>query len=102
MKQRFLSGELRLAVINLAGGRQQSPSGYKERRGEECYFLHKKAPSEGTNFLSNFPASDSRLGFKFSGNSSRTDWCSGGGGGEEDQIIVRLEDWIIYQVRGNN
>ena len=62
------------------------------RRGEERNAIFCiKAPSEGTNFLSNFPASDSRLGFKFSGNSSRTDWCGGGGGGEEDQIIVRLD-----------
>ena len=65
------------------------------RRGakrRECYFLPKNQPSAGeTNFLSNFPGSDSRLGFKFSGNSSRTDWCGGGGGGEEDQIIVRLD-----------
>ena len=32
-----------------------------------------------------FHASDSKLGFKFSGNSSRTDWCAGGG--EGDKII---------------
>ena len=68
----------------------------RTRRERNAIFCIKSPVSSQveTNFLSNFTASDSRLGFKFSGNSSRTDWCGGGGGGgggEEDQIIVRLD-----------